>query len=100
MIVYNISNKVRWDILEPWLSWQLEEHIPAILATGLFDSYHVYRLLEQDDEDGPVFVIQFLTSSADRYQAFITDHSYAMQKTAREKWGDGFVSFGTVMESL
>jgi uncharacterized protein DUF4286 len=100
MIVYNITNKVRWDILEPWLAWQLEEHIPAVLATGLFDSYHFYRLLEQEDGDGPTFVIQFLTSSSGRYQEFMTDHSHAMQKTAREKWADGFVAFGTAMESI
>lgn len=100
MIVYNITNKVRWDILEGWLAWQLKEHIPVILETGLFDSYQLYRLLEQDDEDGPTFVIQFLTTSSDRYREFMAGYSHSLQKTAREKWGDGFVSFGTVMESL
>ena|SRR6185437_17153156 len=100
MIVFNITNKVRWDILEVWLAWQLEEHIPHTLATGLFDSYQLYRLLEQDEEDGPTFVLQFLTTSSERYQQFMAEHAHRLQKTAKEKWGDRSVSFETAMESL
>lgn len=100
MIAYNITTKVRQDILEAWLAWQLEEQIPGILATGLFESYQLYRLLEQDEEDGPTFVIQFLTTSFDHYREFMAKYSYALQKAAKQKWGDRFVCFETIMQSL
>lgn len=100
MIIYNITNKVRWEILESWLAWQIEDRIPAILSTGLFDGYHFYRLLEQDEEEGPTFVIQFLTASIERYRQFMTDHAYALQQASWEKWNDGFIAFGTVMETI
>lgn len=97
MIVYNITTKVRWNILEPWLEWQLEEQIPAVLSTQLFDNYRFYRLLEQDEEEGPSFVLQYLTSSRERYQDFMTQFAPGLQQRAREKWGDGYISFQTLM---
>jgi hypothetical protein len=100
MIVYNITSKVRWNILEGWLSWQLEEQIPAILSTGAFDTFQFYRLLEQDEEEGPTFVIQFFTSSIERYEQFMIGWAPGLQETGREKWGDGFIAFRTLMESV
>ena len=100
MIVYNISSKVRWEIVEPWLVWQLEEQIPAVLATKLFDGHQLYRLLEQDEEEGPTFVIQFFTTSMERYQEFVTEFAPALQQAGWEKWGNGFIAFRTLLESL
>ena len=98
MIVYNITCKVRWDILEAWLAWQLEEQIPAMLATQLFDDYQLYRLLEQDEEEGPTFVIQLFTSSVERYGQFLTQFAPALQQAGWDKWGNGFIAFRTLME--
>ena len=100
MIVYNITSKVRWEILEPWLAWQLEVQIPAVLATGLFDEHQIYRLLEQDEEEGPTFVIQFFTSSLERYHQFVIEFAPALQQAGWDKWGDGFIAFRTLLESV
>jgi hypothetical protein len=100
MIVYNITCKVRWGILGGWLSWQLEEQIPATLATRLFDDHRLYRLLEQEEEEGPTFVIQFLTSSRERYYRFSSEFEPALKQVGWEKWGDGFIAFRTLMESV
>lgn len=100
MIVYNVTTKVRWDILESWLIWQVEEQLPAILSTGFFDSHQLFRLLDQDEEEGPTFITQFHTSSLERYQQYVTEYDPAMQQSGWEKWGNGFISFRTVMQSL
>ncbi len=100
MIVYNITNKVRWPILEAWLQWQVEQQIPAMLATGLFDGHRLYRLLEQDEEEGPTFVIQYDTSSVERYERFTAEYAQLFQLDGWRKWGDDFIAFSTIMESL
>lgn len=100
MIVYNVTTKVRWNILEAWLTWQLEEQIPAVLATRFFDNHQLFRLLDQDEEEGPTFVVQFITTSRERLEQFITEHGPALQQTGWDRWGDRFISFRTVMESL
>ena len=100
MIVWNITCKVRWEILEGWLNWQLEEQVPATLATGLFDDYRLYRLLEQDEKEGPTFIIQFYTSSPQRYHQFISQFEPGLRQEGWDKWGDGFIAFRTLMESV
>lgn len=50
MFIYNITFRVNNSIAEDWLKWQKEEHIPEIIATGLFEDSKIYRLLNQDDE--------------------------------------------------
>jgi hypothetical protein len=100
MIVYNITCKVRWQILEGWLAWQLEEQVPAALATGLWDDYRLYRLLEQDEEEGPTFVIQLLTTTRERYERFSSEFEPGLKQAGWNKWGDGFIAFRTLMESV
>ncbi len=100
MIAYNISVKVDWGILESWLSWQLEEHVPAMLATGFFDDYRMYRLLEQDDTDGPGFTIQYFTTDLERYRLYSEEFAALFSAEAGNKWGNKFIAFHTVMESL
>jgi hypothetical protein len=98
MIVYNITSKVRWEIMEPWLTWQMEEQIPATLKTGSFDKYQLYRLLEQDEEEGATFVVQFFTSNLERYEQFLIEFAPALQQAGSDKWGNGFIAFRTLME--
>jgi hypothetical protein len=100
MIIYNITCKVRWDIMEAWLGWQVDEQIPATLETGLFDGYQLYRLLDQDEEEGPTFVIQFSTSNLERYEQFLIGFAPEMQQAGWDKWGDSFIAFRTLMERI
>ena len=57
MLVYNITIKVDVEIKEEWIAWQMNEHIPEIMSTNLFNDFKVFQLLDQDDEDGPTYVI-------------------------------------------
>jgi len=97
MIVYNITIKVSWQIHEQWLVWMRQEHIPAVLATGQFDSCKFYRLLDQDETEGPTFVAQYITTSIDRYEQYIIQFSRLLQEEGRAKWGDRFIAFRTLM---
>jgi Domain of unknown function (DUF4286) len=98
MIVYNITTKLSWAISDDWLLWQRLEHIPQIMATQLFDDYKIFRLLEPNDNDGPTFTVQYFTSLIERYQQYINEFEAAMRQKAFNKWGDGFVSFRTLMQ--
>jgi hypothetical protein len=47
MIIYNVTSKVTNNIQDRWLQWMKEDHIPEIMATGLFHDFRICRLLEQ-----------------------------------------------------
>lgn len=98
MVVYNITTKVTWQIFEQWLKWQQEEHIPEMLATNLFEDHKIFRLLEQEDAEGPTFTFQFFFSSAKKYEEYIRTHSQKLRSKATDRWGNQSMAFHSVME--
>lgn len=100
MIVYNITTKVDHEIGDEWVTWQKKIHIPEIMATGAFTEYRFYKLLDHDDEEGKIFVTQFLTNNRQEYDAYVNLSSPILRKRALEKWGDRAVSFRTLLQNV
>ncbi len=98
MLVYNITMKVDPGIEEEWIRWQREEHIPEIMATGLFTEHKFYRLLEQDETEGITYVIQYFTSSMEEYNLYLNEFAPLLRKKALDKWQGRFVGFRTIMQ--
>ena len=97
MIVYNVTYKVLWSIHTDWLVWLRGEHIDAHMASGLFDGHRLFRLLEQDEEEGPTYVVQFFCPSLEKYEQFLIAFAEDLQVAAQGKWGAGFIGFRTLM---
>jgi hypothetical protein len=98
MIIYNVTTKVTTNINEEWLRWMKQEHIPKIMATGLFHDFRICRLLEQDDQDGPTYSIQYFTDTLENYQTYLSEHAPALRQLSYQLFGSQFVSFRTVMQ--
>lgn len=98
MIVYNISMKVSKTIEAEWVQWQKTEHIPDVMASGLFSEYKFYRLLEQEDPDDSTYVVQYFASSMRNYEQYLKHTAPLLRKKAFEKWGNRFIAFRSVME--
>ncbi|MCW3073378.1 MAG: hypothetical protein JWP69_447 [Flaviaesturariibacter sp.] len=99
-IIYNVTIKVDKGIATAWLAWLLEEHIPAIIATGCFHSYKVVRLLETDDAEGPTYAIQYFATDLAEYTRYIREHAPAFRQDSTNKWGNAFIAFRSVMEVI
>jgi Domain of unknown function (DUF4286) len=97
MIVYNITNKIHPAIETEWVSWQQQEHIPDIMATGQFAEYKFYRLLDQDESDGITYVVQYFSPSLDHYHTYINEFSATLRQKAFKRWGDKCIAFRTLM---
>lgn len=98
MIVLNITAKVEHTIEPAWLHWHKEEHIPAMMATGLFTDWKIFRLLEQDDTDGSTYIMQFFIPVIENYQRWLQGFASQLQQKEIDKWGSSFVSFRTTMQ--
>jgi len=97
-IIYNVTIKVEQQIVEAWLQWAINEHIPAILGTKCFTGYKIVRLLEVDDTEGPTYAIQYYAESKADYNRYIEKHAAEMSKRSFDKWGDRFIAFRSVMQ--
>ena len=98
MIVYNITIKINPSILKEWMQWQKEEHLPEVMATGLFANYQFYKLLEQDESDGSTYVVQFFADSFEKYQQYIDEFATGLRRKSLEKWGDRFIAFRSILQ--
>lgn len=98
MIIYNVTIKIQSAILQQWLIWLKEEHIPEILNTGCFTQSNVLQLLETDDSEGPTYALQFHAESKAQYNRYIELFSAGLRKKSYEKWGDQFIAFRSVMQ--
>ena len=100
MFIYNITIKVNRPISDQWMKWQMEEHIPDIMATELFNDYKVYRLHDQDDSESLTFIFQFHTSDRNNYDQYIKEHAPRLREKTFQKWRDGFIAFRSLLETV
>lgn len=98
MIIYNVTVKVAPSVKEEWLEWMKNTHIPEVLATGLFHSYRICHLLEQDESDGPTFAIQYFTDSMENYHSYVKEHASLLRDKTTALFKDKLVAFRTVMQ--
>ena len=100
MFIYNITIKVDHAIVDEWLVWQKEVHIPEIMATGYFYEHRFYQLLEQDEEEGKTFVTQFVAISRHDYDQYLLQFAPGLQKKSFEKWGEHAITFRTLLQKV
>lgn len=100
MIVYNITIKIEPQIETEWIQWQKQEHIPEIMATGCFEKYRFYKLLEQDEEDGITYIVQYFADSENLYNKYVAETAPILRQKALEKWGNKFIAFRTIMQAV
>jgi hypothetical protein len=98
MLVYNITVKIEPGIEHDWLQWQKEEHIPEIMATELFTGYTFFKLLEQDDSEGPTYIVQYFAPDRASYDRYINEYAPEIRNHAFSKWGNRFIAFRTIMQ--
>lgn len=99
MYIYNVTIKVTKDIVDDWVRWMKEEHMDEVIATGMFDRYHFYELIEPLDEEGRTFVAQYVTDRQERYQRYIDEFAPGLREKGYKRFGDRFIAFRSVMRS-
>lgn len=100
MFVYNVSLKLEWEIVEAWLKWMREEHISEVLTTDCFIDAKMFKLLEQDDSEGPTFIMQYTCHKKIDYLKYKTQFAPALQQKGIDKFGAKVVAFRSIMEQL
>ena len=98
MLLYNVTVKIDLSVHDEWLKWMREQHIPAVMQTGLFESHRVCRLLQQDESDGITYAIQYLCENMDKYWQYQQQHAPALQADHTDKFRNKFAAFRTLLK--
>ncbi len=98
MYIYNVTIKVAHAIAEDWLQWLKRDHIPEMIATGCFSEATVLQLLENTDEEGVTYAVQYHAATRADHERYLAEFAAAMRQKGLEKWGDNFIAFRTLMQ--
>ena len=99
MIVYNETIIVDEGIYKEWLHWMQTVHIPAVMATGYFDSYRVLNVLDSPNE-GVTYCIQYHANNLEDYNQFNSKHQQQLQASHQQRFENMFVMFNTLMQTV
>jgi hypothetical protein len=101
MIIYSVTVNVQEQIVDSWAKWMLSVHLPEVMATGMFNKYQFSRLLTKfEEETGETFNVQYFANSMDNYQNYVDNFAPELQQKSKDKWGDQFTAFRTLLETI
>ncbi|MBA2500954.1 MAG: DUF4286 family protein [Chitinophagaceae bacterium] len=97
-IIYNITMQVEKQLLDEWLIWIQQEHIPAMMGTGCFIKHQLLKLMSSPENDDPTFAIQYFASTIFKFNQFESQYLDQLLKKISEKWNTGIVFYTTNLE--
>lgn len=100
MIIYNVTINVEKEVEESWLAWMKEVHIPDILATGFFHEHKILRLLNETENEGETYAVQYFTDELDKLEKYMTEEAPRLRDEHYKKFQNKCVSFRTFLETV
>jgi len=100
MIIYNITIKIEHHIQNDWLMWMRTVHIPDVMATGLFVSHRLCKLLQQDEGDGVTYAVQYFCNNISDYFTYEQKHAAALQSAHQARYRNKYVAFRTLLRVI
>ena len=98
MLLYNVTITLDLDIQEDWLRWMQETHIPDVMATNMFISYRMSRLLGHEHEDSAIYTMQYLVQDMKHLRQYMDEFAPALQADHQKRYKDKYAAFRTIME--
>lgn len=98
MIIYNVTVNIDLSVHDEWMEWMRIEHIPEVMRTGFFTHNRMMRLLNEENNNGVTYAIQYSCNSLNDYETYRERFAPALQKKHAEKFKDKFVAFRTLLE--
>ena len=99
MIIYNVTVSIDESIKTDWLNWMNTEHIPEVMATGLFTKAQINRVIIQGDSNN-TFAIAYTCPSMKDLHQYQIKFSHELQQKHVARYGDKAVAFRTIMEVI
>ena len=100
MVLYNVTVGIDTAIENEWLAWMKESHIPAVMETGMFAEYKIFKVLNQEDEQSTSYSVQYFAESVDRVVEYLDNHASPLVQAHQQKFKDRHVAFRTLLQQV
>ena len=100
MILYNITLAVDESVHREWVEWMKSEHIPAVLATGLFLDHRFWRMLSDHGQTGVTYCVQYHLQSMADFEDYEKHYADQIRQQTQARFGERTVAFRTLLEAV
>jgi len=100
MIIYNVTINVEDSIHDSWLQWMQQKHIDDVLATGLFKSAKMVKVMVEEEMGGKTYAIQYFTDSRAKLEEYYKKHASRLRQEGLELFTDKMLVFRTELEIM
>jgi uncharacterized protein YqcC (DUF446 family) len=97
MFLYNVTLILEDAAAEEWLQWMQDVHIPEVMATGLFVSNRLLKVVDSPNE-GVTYCAQYVVETLDNYNKYQEIFAPALQAELNERFKNRFVAYRSLME--
>jgi hypothetical protein len=97
MFLYNVTLILDDAAAEEWLQWMQDVHIPEVMATGMFISNRLLRVVDSPNE-GVTYCAQYVAETLDHYNKYQEVFAPALQAELNERYKNRFVAYRSLME--
>ena len=100
MILYNITFNIEPEINQQWLDWMKRHYYTYVLGTDLFFDVKLFKLLNETENEGITYSVQFFTDTLDKAEIYLEKFAPSIVARHNEAFRYKHVSFMTLLEGL
>lgn len=100
MLLYNVTLTIDLDVHEDWLQWMKETHIPDVMATQMFLSYRLNKMIGHEHDDAEIYTVQYLVKDMLHLKHYNENFAPELQAKVKDRYDGKYVAFRTVMEII
>ena len=102
MIILNETVQVEDQAHDRWVTWLHEQHIPAMMATGIFTTYKVCQLLGINREGDAVttYAVQYTAPDMQSLHTYQVQYAAEFSSAMTKAFGETALAFRTLLRVL
>ena len=98
MIIYNVTVNVENSIVEDWIEWMQDVHIPQMISTGCFIEAKLQKLV-LDKKDEKTFAVAYKCSSIEELKKYQTKYANDLQAEHIKRYKDKALAFRSALDN-
>lgn len=99
MFIYNVTVNIEESVHDEWLQWMKSNHIPDVMNSGCFVENKIVRVLHVNDT-GHTYSFQYTFKEMKDIEKYQKDFAPGLQADVKQKYGDKFTAFRTLLEII
>ena len=100
MLLYNVTFGIDRDVEKDWLVYIKEQHIAAVMKTGLFEEYKFFKVLHDQEEETISYSIQYFARTITQVTQYLDFFAPSVMEHHRQKFQNKHVAFQTLLEEV